>query len=154
VDGHRPTAILERLEAMLRHYHPVEFATLCLLLLDRERNQLTVANAGHLPPLLVDPAAGARYLQVDGPMLGLRRGRRPDTVLRLPAAWSVVLITDGLVEHPGGDLDAELEELRLFATVDRPAEELCEQLLERFGRIGLDDVALLVLRRQPTDPAP
>ncbi len=155
VDGHRPTAILERLEAMLRQYHPAEFATLCLLLLDRERSHATVANAGHLPPLLVDPAAGgAHYLQVEGPMLGLRRTRKPDTVLRLPAAWSVVLITDGLVEHPGGDLDAALEELRVFATVDRPAEELCEQLLERFGRIGLDDVALLVLRRQPTELVP
>jgi CheY-like chemotaxis protein len=157
VEGHRPTEILERLETMLKQYHPREFATLCLMLLDPDRNELTMANAGHLPPLLIEPAATgtdrARYLEVDGPMLGLRRTRPADTVLRLPAHWSVVLITDGLVEHPGGDLDVALEELRSFSMVDMAAEQLCEKLLERFGRAGLDDIALLVLRQQATDVA-
>lgn len=155
VEGHAPTEILDRLETMLRQYHPREFATLALMLLDPDRNELTMANAGHLPPLLIDPAATgaerARYLNVEGPMLGLRRRRPPDTVLQLPASWSVVLITDGLVEHPGGDLDVALEELRSFSTVDMGAEQLCEKLLERFGRIGLDDIALLVLRRQAAE---
>lgn len=151
VEGHRPAAIIERLERLLRQYHPREFATLCLLLLDPDRNELTVANAGHVPPLLLDPAGPrptrAAYLDVTGPMLGLRRSTPPDTVLPLPRSWSIVLITDGLVEHPGGDLDDALEQLRAVASVDMAPEALCEKLLGRFGRAGLDDIALLALRR-------
>jgi serine phosphatase RsbU (regulator of sigma subunit)/DNA-binding NarL/FixJ family response regulator len=147
VEGHGPAEILNRLERMLRQYHPVEFATLCVLVLDPDRNELAVANAGHLPPLLVE-RAGAGYVQVRGPMLGLRRRQPPDTVLQLPPSWSIVLITDGLVEDHGVDLDDALEELRAAAAIDTSPEELCGQLLERFGRTGLDDIALLALRRR------
>ncbi|NMH99503.1 fused response regulator/phosphatase [Pseudonocardia acidicola] len=146
IEGHGPGALLDRLERTLRHFHPLEFATLCVLLLDPDRNSLTVANAGHLPPLLIDPT-GAEYLQVRGPMLGLRRPQPPDTVLELPPSWSIVLITDGLVEERDVDLDGALEELRTVASADDAPEQMCERLLERFGRARLDDIALLVLRQ-------
>jgi CheY-like chemotaxis protein len=146
LDGHGPREILERLERMLRVYHPDEFATLCLLLLDEEHNRLTVANAGHLPPLLIGPA-GSEYLVVGGPMVGLRRPHPPATELELPPTWSLVLITDGLVEAPGADLDAELEHVRVTAPPDATAEERCDVLLSRFAQNRLADVAVLVLRR-------
>jgi serine phosphatase RsbU (regulator of sigma subunit) len=146
IEDHGPAQILARLEQILVHYHPTEFATLCLLLLDRDLNRLSIANAGHLSPLLIE-AGEARYLDVRGPMLGLRRPHPPDTVRAMAPNWTIVLVTDGLVEHPGTDLDAALEELRLAASVDSAPEELSDQLLERFGLARLDDIALLVLRR-------
>ncbi|HEV7788666.1 MAG TPA: SpoIIE family protein phosphatase [Pseudonocardia sp.] len=146
IEDHGPAEILARLEQILVHYHPTEFATLCLLLLDRDQNQLSIANAGHLSPLLIE-AGESRYLDVRGPMLGLRRPHPPDTVRAMAPNWTIVLVTDGLVEHPGTDLDAALEELRLAASVDSAPEELSDQLLERFGLARLDDIALLVLRR-------
>jgi serine phosphatase RsbU (regulator of sigma subunit)/CheY-like chemotaxis protein len=146
VEGHGPTAILDKLERVLRHYHPTEFATLCLLLLDLERDVLRVANAGHLPPLLVEPT-GAAYLEVRGPMLGLRQERPAETVLALHPAWEIVLITDGLVEDKATDLDQALEALRTAVSFTVPPEQLCDQLIDRFGQDKPDDVALLVLRR-------
>jgi CheY-like chemotaxis protein len=147
VEGLGPAGILGRLEQMLCQYHPSEFATLCVLVLEPGRDELVVANAGHLPPLLVG-RTGADYLPVRGPMLGLRRRQPPDTVVPLPPSWAVVLITDGLIEDRGVDLDDGLAQLRAAASLDAAPEQLCEQLLERFARAGLDDIALLALRRR------
>ncbi|HET9254836.1 MAG TPA: fused response regulator/phosphatase [Pseudonocardiaceae bacterium] len=146
VEGHGPVEILRRLERVLRHYHPTEFATLCLVLVDLENNMLRVANAGHLPPLLVRPT-GAAYLAVHGPMLGLRREQPEETVLPLPSAWGIVLVTDGLIEDVTTDLDRGMEDLRTAVSFDVAPEQLCDQLIERFGQETRDDVALLVLRR-------
>lgn len=146
VEGHRPVDILTKLERVLRHYHPTEFATLCLALIDLKTNMLQIANAGHLPPLLVQPT-GAAYVAVHGPMLGLRREHPEETVLALPPAWEVVLITDGLVEDVITDLDRGMEDLRTAVSFDVAPEQLCDQLIERFGQETRDDVALLVLRR-------
>jgi serine phosphatase RsbU (regulator of sigma subunit) len=66
----------------------------------------------------------------------------------LPATWSLVLVTDGLVELPGLDLDTAMEELRTAVRLDVEPEQLCVELLERF-RGRHDDIALLVLRKAP-----
>jgi serine phosphatase RsbU (regulator of sigma subunit) len=148
IEEHDPAEILDRLERLVQHYHPLEFATLCLVLLDVDGNAVTVANAGHLPPLLVEGGV-ARYVPVHGPMLGLRCPRPPSATFTLPAAWSIVLITDGLIEEPGVDLDSALEELRAVAGAEASPEELCGRLLAHFPRAGRDDIAMLVLRRRP-----
>jgi stage II sporulation SpoE-like protein len=57
-----------------------------------------------------------------------------------------VLITDGLVEEPGLDLDTAMETLRTCVRLDVEPEWLCDELLARFSR-RLDDIALLVLRK-------
>jgi serine phosphatase RsbU (regulator of sigma subunit) len=82
-------------------------------------------------------------------MLGLRRPHPEATVQPLSRAWTLVLVTDGLLEAPGTDLDDALEALRVAVAVDMPPEALCSRLLERFGSSRRDDVALLVLRGRP-----
>ncbi len=57
-EGHSAEVILTRLEHMMAIYHADEYATLCLTVLDLSRGTITVANAGHLPPLLVDSRRG------------------------------------------------------------------------------------------------
>ncbi|GAA4702554.1 hypothetical protein GCM10023215_47310 [Pseudonocardia yuanmonensis] len=145
VEGHGPSAILTRLEDMLRQYHPREFATVCVMVLDTAQNVVTVANAGHLAPLLASPE-GTVPLAVRGPMLGLRRAHEADSVLALPPRWTLVLYTDGLVEKRGVDLDEALEELRAAVSVDPAPEELGDRLLGRFAGVREDDIALLILR--------
>jgi DNA-binding response OmpR family regulator len=145
VDEHDPSRILDMLHRMLRRYHGAEFATLCLLVLDPARNELQIANAGHLPPLLVT-AAGAEYLDVYGPMLGLPLAREATVTRALPRSWSLVLVTDGLIEEPDRDLDDALEELRAAVDIGTEPEQLCDRLLLRFGASRRDDIALLVLR--------
>jgi CheY-like chemotaxis protein len=145
VEGHGPSAILQRLEDMLRQYHPREFATVCVMVLDTARDIVTVANAGHLAPLLASPE-GTVPLAAHGPMLGLRRPHGADSVLALPPRWTLVLYTDGLVEKRGVDLDTALEDLRVAVSVDPAPEELGDRLLGRFAGVREDDIALLILR--------
>ena len=57
-----------------------------------------------------------------------------------------MLVTDGLIEVPGVDLETTMEGLRAAVRLDVEPEQLCVELLERFSR-RLDDIALLVLRR-------
>jgi serine phosphatase RsbU (regulator of sigma subunit) len=146
VEAHAPAEILDKLERVLAHFHPTEFATLCLVELDLGRNVARIANAGHLPPLLVEPTSAA-YLPVHGPMLGLRRQHPPETVVALSPSWEIVLVTDGLVEDRVTDVDHGLEQLRAAVSFQVAPEQLCDALIERFGQDKPDDVALLVLRR-------
>jgi serine phosphatase RsbU (regulator of sigma subunit) len=145
LEGHGPAQVVTLLERMLLRFHSVEFATLCLLLLDVPADELHVINAGHLPPLIVD-GDGAHYLDVYGPMLGLGVPRPQPSVHTLPSRWSIVLVTDGLVEEPGVDLDTAMESLRTAVHLEVEPERLCTQLLERFT-VRRDDIALLVLRK-------
>ena len=66
--------------------------------------------------------------------------------IELAPSWSLVLITDGLVEDPRVDLDVALEDLRTTVMDELDPDRLCERLLERLGRPRFDDIALLVLR--------
>lgn len=147
IEDRDPAELVTLLERMLMRYHRREFATLCVLLLDPSSDELRVVNAGHLPPLVVDDT-GARYLDIYGKMLGLGGARPPSSVHVLPATWSIVLVTDGLVEEPGLDLDTAMETLRTSVRLDVEPDRLCDELLARFTR-RLDDIALLVLRKAP-----
>ncbi|HYZ37711.1 MAG TPA: fused response regulator/phosphatase [Pseudonocardiaceae bacterium] len=146
VEGHAPAETLDKAQRVMQHFHPTEFATLCLVELDLGRNVTRIANAGHLPPLLVEPTSAA-YLPVHGPMLGLRQQRPPETVVTLPPSWAIVLVTDGLVEDRVTDLDSGMEQLRAAVSFQMGPEQLCDALIHRFGQDKPDDVALLVLRR-------
>lgn len=146
VQGDDPVTMLDRLDALLRHFHPAsDFTTLCLLLIDPATDTATIANAGHLPPLLVD-RHGARYLDIEGPMLGLGLPRPPATEITLPAGTTVLLMTDGLVERRDEPLDDRMEQLRTSVSHEENLEDLCDLLLARFGTDGADDIALLALR--------
>jgi CheY-like chemotaxis protein len=145
LDGHGPSAILARIERVLRHYYHHEYATLCLLLLDLELGTLDVANAGHPPPLVVG-SGGAAYVTAVGPMLGVGLPHPPETTTRLDGVRTIVLYTDGLIEDRPVDIDAAMERLRLWPSFDLPPEDLCDDLLAHFGQDKSDDVALFVLR--------
>jgi DNA-binding response OmpR family regulator len=149
VEGHGPVQILDRLDTMLRRFHPRGLTTLCLLLVDIAAGTVTVANAGHIPPLLAD-ARGARYLDVRGPLLGAGLPQPEATVFPLPPETLVVLMTDGLVERRKTSLDDGMEGLRasVSASHKENLDGLCDRLLEEFGQGGQDDIALLAFRRR------
>jgi len=148
VEGHGPVQILERLDTMLRRFHPLGLTTLCLLLVDIDAGTLTVANAGHIPPLVVD-TGGARYLDVRGPLLGAGLPQPEATTFPLDPGTLVVLMTDGLVERRKTSLDDGMESLRtsVAASPGDDVEALCDRLLAEFGQDGQDDIALLAFRR-------
>lgn len=147
VDESDPRTLAHRLDKMLQRYHPDATTTLCLALVDPATGRTRVANAGHIPPLIVDDAGTARYLKASGPLLGLGLDRPPPTETVLRRTDRLLMVTDGLIETRGIDLAASMEHLRGVAA-DAPlgVAALCDTLLACFGQDSDDDMALLALR--------
>ncbi|WP_066952899.1 fused response regulator/phosphatase [Streptomyces lushanensis] len=144
IEGHPPHHILERLETLLGHSQPGITVTLCLVLVTPGERLLHIANAGHIPPLVIDPRKGPRFHEPHGPLLGLGLPHPPPTVLRAPHGTRVVMVTDGLVEVRATPLDTTLAEFReAVAGGPDDLEEMCDLLLERFGQNKDDDIALI-----------
>jgi serine/threonine-protein kinase RsbW len=112
---------------------------------------MTYACAGHLPPLLHEPAGSPRYLR-DGrsPPLGSRAGRieRCEQRLELNPGSRLLLYTDGLIERRERPIDTGFEALareygrRRTAPLDGLTAGLADALV---GRDHADDVCLLCL---------
>ncbi|TXS45154.1 response regulator [Streptomyces sp. uw30] len=147
VEESDPRALAERLDRMLLHYHPEVTATVCLALVDPGTGLVRIANAGHIPPVLVREDGKAEYVPVDGPLLGLALDRPEPSELVLTRRDRLLMVTDGLIETRGIDLATSMEQLRTAAG-DAPAglDALCDTLLGCFGHDREDDIAMLALR--------
>ncbi|WP_333742949.1 SpoIIE family protein phosphatase [Streptomyces ardesiacus] len=134
----------------------VYLATCVYAVYDAVTRRCTFANAGHLPPVLVEPGESALMLDVP-PGLPLGVGGEPfeEVEVELPEGALLALYTDGLVESRDHPLD---EGLRAFvgALTDpaQPLEDVCDQVLHTLdSHHGEDDIALLMARVQglPSD---
>jgi PAS domain S-box-containing protein len=115
------------------------------------------ANAGHLPPLVINPDGSVAELAswTGDLLLGVDPdARRKESVITLDRGATVLLYTDGLVERRDADLDAGLVRLRdtLIELADLPLEELLDEVLERLvDGHPEDDVALVAVRLHRQD---
>lgn len=147
MEGHDPRTLLDRLDALLVRLRPTITVTVCLVLVQPGGRRIEVANAGHIPPLLRNPDGSVRYLTEHGPLLGLDLPHPPAVCHDVRQGSTLLLLTDGLIEVPGEDLSDSLDSLG--STVSKaPAaiEDLCDALLDTFGRGKTDDIALLAAR--------
>ncbi|MVO83959.1 SpoIIE family protein phosphatase [Streptomyces sp. p1417] len=154
VEDADPGRLATRLDRMLQRYHPDVTATLCLAHVELPSARVRIANAGHIPPLVVGDRGTAAYVRASGPLLGLGLDRPPPVETRLTAGDRLLMVTDGLIETRGVDLAVSMEQLRLAAAATPPGvSALCDTLLECFGRERDDDIALLALRlaERPAD---
>ncbi|GAB2878608.1 SpoIIE family protein phosphatase [Streptomyces deserti] len=136
-----------------RHLAELEadaFATCCYVELDPRTGRALAVRAGHPPPLLRHPDGHAETLDLAG---GVMLGVQPDavypvTALTLEPGSVLVLYTDGLVEQPGSDIEAGIQEVRhcLTRTPTDSVEHLADQLIKTARRAPdrPDDVALLL----------
>jgi hypothetical protein len=153
-----PSLVLDRLDETLYATTEAPVTTACLARLEPDGDgwRLHWSTAGHLPPLVVTADGRPRYLHADpGVPLGVDiRLPRPDHTSPLAAGDTVLLFTDGLVEHPGQSLDAGLGTLAATAAahVRLPLDELCRMLADQHPSDGHDDLALLAVRTPPTGP--
>jgi serine phosphatase RsbU (regulator of sigma subunit) len=125
--------------------------------LERGITRMRWANAGHLPPLVINPDGSVAELATwKGDLL---LGVDPDTerresVVTLDRGATVLLYTDGLIERRDADLDAGLVRLRdtVLELAGLPLEELLDEVVERLvhGRPE-DDVALVAVRLRPQE---
>jgi GAF domain-containing protein len=110
---------------------------------------LTFANAGHPPPVLLRPDGEVEvWWESPEPLLGLLPRDDRTTHRRAIAPGSTLLLyTDGLVEHPATLIDEGIDRIRavLQDYPGIPGDELCSRLIEAATRRD-DDIALLVIR--------
>jgi serine phosphatase RsbU (regulator of sigma subunit) len=153
LEGHGPGALLSRLADSSDVLLDLDLATLLVAAYSPSRRTLTVASAGHPPPLLAPLEQAPRYVDViPGPPIGSLPGTYEETVVTVPPGSTLVLYTDGLVEQRGEALDVGLEALRAALEELRlPPEEVADHVLASLGRSegAADDVALLVLSHLP-----
>ncbi|MEU6866727.1 SpoIIE family protein phosphatase [Streptomyces sp. NPDC046876] len=153
-EGHAPGTVMARASVFLHELDTDRFATCTYVEADLSTGVLQVVRAGHIDPLLRTRAGDCRRLPVEGGMpLGLSaefgRLEYPVTTVELDPGETLLLCTDGLVEHPGADLDDGVRLLTALvragpADLQQLADRLCEAIDERGGD---DDMALLLLRR-------
>ncbi|MCD7437478.1 fused response regulator/phosphatase [Streptomyces lincolnensis] len=147
VDESDPAVLAERLDRMLQRYHSDVTATVCLALVTPDTGRVRIANAGHIPPLLIRDDGDADYVKAAGPLLGVGLFHPEPTELFLDPGDRLLMVTDGLIETRGTDLSASMEQLRAAASGSLPGlDALCDTLLACFGHEREDDIAMLALR--------
>ncbi|MER6994261.1 SpoIIE family protein phosphatase [Streptomyces sp. NPDC000410] len=129
----------------------VYLATCVYAVYDPVTRRCTFANAGHLPPVLVEPGEEALMLDVP-PGMPLGVGGEPfeEVQVDLPEGALLALYTDGLVESRDHPLDEGLSAFRRALTDPvLPLEDVCDHVLSTLDtRHGEDDIALLMARIQ------
>jgi serine phosphatase RsbU (regulator of sigma subunit) len=162
--------VMRTLQRVIEHERRVRgtFATLCMLEIAPSRRALCMRRAGHPPPVLID-GTSVTSLPIDhgGPPIGMFAAPDwPEAPLELPAGWSILLFTDGVIEGGvGGGPDRLGEDglQRLIADYvgRRPGwrgdpHELLRELMASAealnGEALGDDVAMLLVGSR--DPLP
>nr|WP_093747173.1 MULTISPECIES: SpoIIE family protein phosphatase [unclassified Streptomyces] len=129
----------------------VYLATCVYAVYDSVTRRCTFANAGHLPPVLVEPGEAALMLDVP-PGMPLGVGGEPfeEVEVELPEGALLALYTDGLVESRDHPLDEGLQAfVGALTDPSQPLEDVCDHVLNTLDtHHGEDDIALLMARVQ------
>ena len=162
-EGHPPGDVLARLNRLLGISAHGRFATVLCALLDEGGQRITVATAGHLPPLVIG-SDGAHYLRVKpGPPIGVAAAPQyPERSHPLHPGDVVLLFTDGVVERRDESIETGLQRLAdLAAAAPRDLDALLDALVRhRTDDAGADaagdstvndDSALLAVRWNRAD---
>ncbi|MGE5763949.1 MAG: SpoIIE family protein phosphatase [Mycobacterium leprae] len=151
-----PAAVLAGLDRLAATFPPDEIVTLAYLVLDPATGSVSIARAGHLPPMLLSAGAEPRFLEGGAsPPLGVPTGHRATGVDAVPPGSLVLLYTDGLVEDRHAGLDRGMPALAAaaaaaFAAAPRAhPEKLLDDILSTLGVFAAreDDVTVLAARR-------
>lgn len=150
-----PASVLGRVDRLVQGLHVASMATMAYVRAEPPVGEgrpwrLLVASAGHPPLLLRLPDGRVRVLaEATGLLVGVDAGVRRGTVaVEVPAGTVLVGYTDGLVEHPGADLDdgiAALVQRLGGAPVGAGPVELIRHAVET-DLDRRDDVALIAVR--------
>ncbi|MEU4098068.1 SpoIIE family protein phosphatase [Streptomyces sp. NPDC026673] len=147
-----PAQVLGHLDRITRGLDPY-IATCVYAVYEPGRGVCRLANAGHLPPVVVRARKRPELLELPtGIPLGVGGVPFESTTVGLGPGDRLVLYTDGLVETRDRAIDERLDDLlRLLDAPDESVEETCDRLLAALRHpADRDDVALLIAR--PRDP--
>ncbi len=151
VDDPDPVSVLTKVDHYLQVTESTQLITALYLLIDVASGEVTIATAGHLPPVVVGPGGGVLAPICIGTPLGIDAGPRESTSLTIDRGRGLVAFTDGLVERRGEDIDVGIGDVlrgtEAFAEVD-DAWQLLYRVVGAAPRGGQDDdVTVLALYR-------
>lgn len=158
MEGEDPVAVLSDLELLLRLTEPARSATALFAYCEPALRKITLAGAGHSPPLVI----GARRTEfvetsLSAPLGMLACWEAPSVELTADPGETVLLYTDGLLHRTGDPMDRAFARLHAAAaSVPRTLREdpgaLADHVLRSVLPDGLDeadsaeDVVLLAAR--------
>jgi serine phosphatase RsbU (regulator of sigma subunit) len=146
-----PSSVLAQLSDFVNSKPHDYFATMLCVLVDAGAHRLTVASAGHIPPLLID-GGGGRFVEfaTNVPIGVVRKSPYLETAVSVSPNTTLIAFTDGLIERRGEVLDTGLARLRDAATgMVRALEDLLSELAHGLASEGHhDDTAIVGIRWQ------
>ncbi len=150
------TSPAEVLSAVERAVQQLEFDVLATAIVahvepspDGSGARLRWSNAGHLPPVVIDPHGAVRVLENrPDPLVGVGRWERTVHSDTLGSGSLLVLYTDGLIERRDSSLDEGLAWLvgALAGQQHADPEQVCDLLIGHMPDDIDDDIALIVLK--------
>ncbi|AEW97231.1 MULTISPECIES: ATP-binding SpoIIE family protein phosphatase [Streptomycetaceae] len=153
-----PAQLLRNLDDLAQRLGDTYLATCLYAVYDPIGSELLLANAGHIPPVLVRAEDGCSELLTlpTGAPIGV--GGVPFETVAVPVAPGdrLLLCTDGLVEVRGQDIGVGLA--ALCESAAHPAasmDDACDAIVRALNPVGgrKDDVALLMARLNGIPPS-
>ena len=152
-----PADVLERLNRKFGHFERDAMATVLCVMISPALDRIRMSSAGHPPPIAARPGHPAQVVEIAADLpIGITspRPRRVSTI-DLPLGAVLCCYTDGLVERRDRPIDDGISRL-CAATAPAHPEEGCASVMAAMADYSphTDDVALLILRRQPVSSPP
>src|SRR5690242_13413097 len=147
ITGASPERLVGWLNDLVHHVAPEHTASVMAGYFDPASRDLTWAQAGHPPPLLVRGAAARPLGQPAGILLGAGRGGYDAMTLTLEPGDVLLLYSDGLVERRDRPLDEGLGLLAEAAAGISDPERLITAVLEAVSSTDSEDDTCLVALR-------
>jgi serine phosphatase RsbU (regulator of sigma subunit)/anti-sigma regulatory factor (Ser/Thr protein kinase) len=146
-----PLSVFGKVDRFFEVSRLSQLVTAMYFLIDPAHGTVEMGNAGHLPPILVEKTGSRTVSTPIGTPFGVDGLSRETSRITLSPGNTVVVVTDGLVERRGEDIDRGIERI-LAATANGAglsAAALVQRLLQSGIRSSLqdDDVTVLALRR-------
>jgi serine phosphatase RsbU (regulator of sigma subunit) len=145
-----PSEILSKLSTLVDLEESGHFATVLCVRIDPVGRQITIANAGHLPPLLLNGRGGEILVTDIGLPVGVANQTPYVAVTSpMPDAATLMMFTDGLIERRGESLDVGLERLRAMIGEQpgRSLDDLLDFVIEGLtADLTDDDAAILAVQ--------
>ncbi|MEU9732507.1 PP2C family protein-serine/threonine phosphatase [Streptomyces sp. NPDC048002] len=141
MEGEDPVAVLSDLELLLRLTEPARSATALFAYCEPALNKITLAGAGHCPPLLI----GERRTEfvetsVSAPLGMLACWEAPGVEFQAEAGETVLLYTDGLLHRTGDATDRAFARLHSAAAgVPRALRDDPDAVVDHVLRTMLPD---------------
>jgi serine phosphatase RsbU (regulator of sigma subunit) len=149
LDGNDPAAALEKCSHQFDIATDGHLTTVITGIGDVRTGEVTIANAGHPLPLLVNGSIQPVDVPPGRP-LGTGPARYDQTTIQMPPGSTLFCFTDGLVERRGESIDVGLD--RLVSTLADAASRSVDELVSHAVQVlrtpeAADDIAALALRR-------